>query len=290
MRGIRGEVGFAGTREEFHDMLREDPRFVASKAREVEARYKADIALMEARIGDYFAVLPKAPYGVRRLTPAEEVNSTFGYYRPPDSIEPAGYYNYNGSRLAERSQVSSRSLIFHELLPGHHLQVALQLEDQALHPYRRNNYFGAFTEGWAEYASSLGEEMGLYEDPYERYGRLIMEIFLATRLVVDTGIGYFGWSLEEARSYMRDHVFQSDVEIATETLRYATRPGQSLAYRLGYEKLWELRHKAERELGEGFDLRAFHAMVLAGGNLPLKVLPEHVDWWIDEQLRDRPPN
>jgi len=285
MREIREEVGFTGTREAFHDMLRTDPRFVASDAEEVEDRYRGHIALMEERIGDYFVALPEAPYDVRRLSPAEEVNSTFGYYKPPDSIEPTGYYNYNGSKLDERSQVTARSLIFHELLPGHHFQVALQYENDSLHPYRRYSYFGAFTEGWAEYASSLGEEMGLFEDPYDRYGRLIMEIFLATRLVVDTGMGTMGWSLEEARDYMRANVFQSETQIATETLRYATRPGQALAYRLGYEKIWELRRKAESELGDAFDIREFHAIVIGSGNLPMTVLAEHVDWWVDSLQR-----
>jgi uncharacterized protein (DUF885 family) len=286
MARIRAEVGFVGSREEFHEELRTDTRFVAANAGEVEARYARYVGRIEERIGDYFSSMPKAPYGIRRLTPAEEVNSTWGYYKPPDSIDPAGIYNYNGSKLDERSLVTAASLIFHELLPGHHFQVALQLENESLHPYRQNAYSGAFTEGWAEYAASLGQEMGLF-DPYDRYGHLIMELFLAVRLVVDTGIGYLGWSLEEARDYMRERVFQSDTQIATETLRYATRPGQALAYRLGYEKIWELRQRAEHELGERFDIRTFHAAILGSGNLPLSVLDEHIDWWIQSTRSDR---
>jgi uncharacterized protein (DUF885 family) len=282
MAAIREEVGFEGSREEFHQLLHSDPRFLAGDASEVEERYMSYVERIEERIGDYFSTMPEAPYGVRRLTPAEEVNSTWGYYKPPDSIDPAGIYNYNASKLDERSLVTAASLIYHELLPGHHFQVALQLENESLHPYRQNAYSGAFTEGWAEYASSLGTEMGLY-DPYDRYGHLIMEIFLAVRLVVDTGIGYLGWSLDDARAYMREHVFQSDTQIATESLRYATRPGQALAYRLGFEKFWELRRLAERELGESFDIREFHAALLGSGNLPLSVLEEHVQWWIAQQ-------
>ncbi len=285
MARIREGIGFDGDREAFHDRLRSNPRFLAQRPEEVGKRLMAHVDRMERRIPEYFSVVPKAEYGVRRLTPAEEVNSTFGYYKPPDSIEPVGYYNYNASRLDQRSMVGAASLIFHELLPGHHFQVALQMENESLHPYRQNVFNSAFAEGWAEYAASLGMEMGLYEDPYDHYGHLTTEIFLASRLVVDTGIGYYAWSLERAREFMGEHVFQSEVEIATETLRYATRPGQALAYRLGYEKIWELRHRAERELGEAFDIRGFHAAVLGSGTLPLSVLEEHIDWWIESAAR-----
>ncbi len=283
MAEIREQVGFEGSREEFHAQLRTDPRFLAETPEALGDLFIAHVGRMEGVVDRYFSLMPEAPYGVRRLTPAEEVNSTFGYYWPPEAGQPVGYYNYNASQLDQRSTVGAASLIFHELLPGHHFQVALQRENETLHPYRQNSFNSAFAEGWAEYASALGVEMGLYDDPYDHYGHLITEIFLASRLVVDTGIGYLEWPLERAREYMREHVFQSETEIATETLRYATRPGQALAYRLGSEKIWELRRRAEIELGESFDIRAFHATVLGSGTLPLEVLSEHVDWWIERQ-------
>jgi uncharacterized protein (DUF885 family) len=194
---------------------------------------------------------------------------TYGYYNAPTAEDPVGYYNYNASNLPARSLVWAGSLIAHELLPGHHFHLAGQDENSNLQPFRRKYDITAFTEGWGEYASSLGIEMGLYETPEELYGRYLLELFLATRLVVDTGMNALGWSLQEARDYMRERVIQSDEEIASETLRYSTSiPAQALAYRLGYEKIWELRRRAEAALGESFDVREFHEIVLSDGSKP----------------------
>ena len=173
------------------------------------------------------------------------------------------------------------SLIYHELLPGHHFHLATQNENKILQDYRRKYTSGAFTEGYAEYAASLGIEMGMYEDPYELYGRYLAEIFLASRLAVDTGLNALGWSLQEARDYMAKYVVQSKEEIASETLRYSTSiPAQALNYRLGYEKHWELRRRAEAALGEQFDIREYHDIVLSDGSKPLVVLELKVDRWI----------
>ncbi len=281
MQAIRTQLGFKGSREAFQEKLRRDPRFIAKTPQDVEKRYLSYVARMEPMIPKYFSRLPKAPYGVRRLALSAEKGMTYGYYNHPTPAEPKGYYNYNGSDLDKRSLATAEHLIFHELIPGHHFHIALQMENPDAHPVRKFLTYSAFTEGWAEYAASLGEEMGLYDDPYDLYGHLAMQSFLAVRLVVDTGMNYFGMPLEEARAFMKAHTFESDVQINSETLRYSTdMPAQALNYRLGYEKIWELRHRAEKELGAKFDIKAFHAATLGEGAMPLNVLEEVVDRYI----------
>jgi uncharacterized protein (DUF885 family) len=173
-------------------------------------------------------------------------------------------------------------------VPGHHFQIALQRENTSLIPYRRNGSFTAFTEGWAEYASDLAGEMGMYVDPYQRAGRVAMDLFLATRLVLDTGMNALGWPREKGMAFMREHTFESDLQIDTETLRYsADYHGQALAYKLGSRKFHELRERARKALGAKFDLAAFHAHVLRAGSMPLSVLDGHVDCFIRERHAGR---
>jgi uncharacterized protein (DUF885 family) len=285
MAAIRAELGFEGTALEFVTELQADPRFFAESPEEVEETFMGYIHRIEPHLGDYFKTQPEAAYGVRRLPLASEPGMTYGYYNPPSPDDPVGYYNYNASGLPTRNLVWAGSLIYHELLPGHHFHIATQDENESLQDFRKKYSVGAFTEGWAEYAASLGIEIGVYETPYELYGRYIGEMFLASRLVVDTGMNAMGWSLEEARAYMRQYVIQSEAEIDSETLRYSTSiPAQALAYRLGYEKIWELRHKAEAALGDRFDIREFHDVVLSDGAKPLPVLEAKVDRYIAAAL------
>lgn len=279
MAAIREELGFEGTQAEFHDRLRRDPRFLAKTPEDVEARYLDYIGRIEPHIPEYFSRTPRAPYGVRRLDAASEGSMTFGYYQAPTADEPTGLYRYNGSRLEERSLVFAGPLIYHELVPGHHFQIALQYENEELPLYRRNYLdASAFAEGWGNYSALLAREMGLLDDPYDRYGWAIFDMFISVRLVVDTGMNLLGWSLEEGRDYMRKHTFQSETEIATESLRYSTDiPAQALAYKAGLEKLLELRERMREKAGERFDIRAFHEAVLGSGALPLKILEEHME-------------
>ncbi len=281
MAAIREEVGFSGTKDEFHHKLRTDPQFFAETPEEVEAKFNEYIARIEPLIGDYFRTLPEAPYGVKRLAAAAEASMTFGYYEPPTPEEPVGRYRYNGSKLDERPQIWAGPLIYHELVPGHHFHIASQGENEALPMYRRN-YLGAtaFVEGWGNYGALLAGEMGLLDDPYDRYGAALFDAFITNRLVIDTGMNLLGWSLEEGREHMRRHTFQSETEIATETLRYSTDlNAQALAYKAGLEKLLELRGKAREKAGESFDIRDYHDAVLGSGAMPMKVLEEHVDWY-----------
>ena len=288
MAGVREAVGFDGDQLAFHQLLRDEPRFLAEDANEVEARYLAYLHEIEPLIPVYFSLLPKAPYGVKRADPATEAGLTFGYFQSPKPPEePRGLYRYNGSKLSERSLFWSKPLIFHELVPGHHFQYALQRENTDLPAIRQwgdGVTMTAYREGWGEYAAHLGYEMGLYDDPYDRYGRLTMEAFTVARIVVDTGMNALGWSLQDARTYMRDTTFSSETEIASETLRYSTDiPGQALSYAYGMIKLLEFRARAEDALGEDFDIRDFHAAVLSPGALPLDVLDRHLLAWQQER-------
>ncbi|MGH8030851.1 MAG: DUF885 domain-containing protein [Luteimonas sp.] len=284
MKAIRDQLGIVGSAREFYEKLRVDPRFTAKTPADVEATFMRYIGAIKPKIPFYFNNTPKAPYGVERLALAVEAGQTFGYYSPPTAAEPRGLYYYNASDLPNRSLLDAGSLIYHELVPGHHFHVALQEENPDLSPFRKKYSVGAYTEGWAEYAASLPIEMGLYDTPEANYGRYMSEMFLAARLVVDTGMNHFGWPLEKARAYLHDVTSMSDTQIGSETLRYSTNiPGQALGYRIGYEKMWELRRRAERELGKKFDIRSFHDIVLKPGARPLPVLEVEVDGYIESQ-------
>jgi len=281
MKEIRDSLGFQGSKAEFHHFLKTDPRFFPKTADEMGAKLLSFITRIEPKIDSYFLSRPRAPYGVRRLEPALEGAMTFGYYQDPTKFEPEGDYYYNGSNLNERSLLFAGALIYHELVPGHHFQICLQSENEGLPHFRREGYTTAFVEGWAEYASALAGEMGMYQDPYEQYGRLAMEIMLATRLVVDTGMNDLGWSRSKAMEFMKENVLLSDTEIASETLRYSTDiPGQALAYKMGSNRIRELREEAKDALKERFDIRKFHDAVLGSGAMPLSVLHDHILWFI----------
>jgi uncharacterized protein (DUF885 family) len=275
----RRDAKFGGSLEEFRTFLKTDRRFFPTRPEEMGEALMAAAARIEPTIGKWFVERPAAPYGVRRLAPALEPVMTYGYYqRPRPPQEPGGYYLFNGSKLDERSMLNAAALSYHELVPGHHFQIALTLENDSLSEFRRNAMYTAFVEGWAEYASDLAGEMGMYADPYDRAGRISMDLFLSTRLVVDTGMNALGWSRARAMDYMRAHTFESETQIQTESLRYSTDlPGQALAYKMGSRTIRELRERMRTELGPSFDIRRFHQAVLAHGAMPLGVLEQHVE-------------
>ncbi|MFJ9648869.1 DUF885 domain-containing protein [Streptomyces sp. NPDC004244] len=278
MRELRGTLGFHGSEAEFHDRLRTEPRLYARTPEEVEARFRGHLDRLAPVLPQWFATLPAAPYGLARLDPALEAGMTFGYYEQPTAASPVGRYRYNGSDPDRRSLLGSASLIYHELAPGHHFHLARQAENRVLPQLRREvAAFGAFNEGWAEYAAGLGWEMGLYEDPWDAYGRLAQERFTAQRLVVDTGLNLGTLTLEQARDFMRANSTEGDGQITSDLLRYSTDlPGQALSYRAGYLEFLGLRAASEAELGAGFDVRAFHEAVLGGGALPFPALRRRV--------------
>jgi uncharacterized protein (DUF885 family) len=281
---IVAELNIPGGRRGLRQFSKTDPRFVAHTPDDVAARYRHYMKRIEPLVPKYFSVRPKAPYGVRRLDEAEEAGSTFGDYIPATPDHPVGEYRYNGSKLEERSLIGAVSLIYHELVPGHHFAISLQLENEALPVFRRYALqFGAFNEGWAEYAAGLSDEMGLLTDPYDRLGRLMMQAFLTARLVVDPGLNCFGWPLEKARQFLRENVYASDTEIATETLRYATAiPGQAVAYAIGQRSISQLREWAQKRAGAAFDVREFHREVIGHGSMPMSVLSTHIHAYYDK--------
>jgi uncharacterized protein (DUF885 family) len=278
MSDVRAKLGFSGTAAEFQQQLRSDPRLFAKTPDEIGERLTKYVAKIQPHLDRYFARQPRAPYGVRRLSPALEPALTFGYYQAPTASEPKGHYLYNGSKLDERNLLFAAALMAHELAPGHHFQIARQIENEDIPMFRRKSYQTAFVEGWGEYSASLAREMGLYEDDlYDLYGRLMMDKMLSVRLVVDTGMNHLGWTRDRAMAYMREHTLLGETEIATETLRYAVDiPGQALAYKIGSLRLIELRRRTERELGGRFDIREFHEWIIGSGSMPIGVLEETV--------------
>ena len=283
---LRADLGF-DDEEAFVAHLDEAGRLHAATPADVERVYGGHIARIQRLIPDWFSRIPEARHDVERLDPALEPGMSYGYYEPPTSENAVGRYRYNGSGLDTRSQLNAAAIIFHELVPGHHFHLAAQGENTALPMVRRHAIaLGAYTEGWAEYAAALAGEMGLYDDPIDRYGHLVHQSFLACRLVVDPGMNLLGWSLEEARDFMRAHCLEDDAQIATETLRYSTGlPGQGLAYRVGHGFITDQRERARAALGDAFDIRDFHEQVLGPGALPLHVLAGHIDRWIAATAR-----
>ena len=285
MAEVRELLGFEGTKAEFHAQLRDDARFYVDTPQEFGARLMEYDSRVRPHMQAFFLREPEAPYGVRRLNPALEASLTYGFYDVPTEADPKGYYNYNGSRLSERSLLSGAALAYHELVPGHHYQIAIAQENEDLPDFRRYGYYSGYGEGWGEYSSSVvAREMGMYEDPYDLYGRLVFDMFFAVRLVVDTGMNYYGWSRPKAMLYMAEHTMESATQIDSETIRYSMRsPAQALAYYMGRDTWLRLRRHAESELGDAFDVRRFHDAALRIGSVPLTVLESHIDWWIEQE-------
>ncbi|HEV8491834.1 MAG TPA: DUF885 domain-containing protein, partial [Candidatus Angelobacter sp.] len=280
---LRKKMGYKGTAAEFRQFLLTDPQFIARTPEEFRDRLMSYVQRIEPKVSAFFLHRPKAGYTTERLTPGLESAFTFGMYVPPSDGQSTGIYYFNGSHVEARPLFKAGPLITHELIPGHHFQINLAAENQSIPAFRRYAPFPAYTEGWADYSSQLASEMGAYEDDYDRYALLAQNVHQSLRLVVDTGFHSLGWSLEQAKKYMREHELESDVQIDTEASRYSMgEPAQALAYKLGSNEILRLRAKAEKELGKNFDIREFHDWILGSGALPLKILAQHVDWCIEQ--------
>lgn len=283
------EAHFTGDAKAYHARASADPRWRADTADGVSAIFERYIKRIEPKVAQYFSTAPKAPCGAAPLPEALASSMTFGYYEAPTPDRPRGTYLFNARNLTQRCLIDIGPLTYHELVPGHHLHMAGELENQSLHPLRVHSFFNAFNEGWAEYASTLAGEMGMYETPDERFARLAMDAFLSARLVVDTGMNALGWSLSRAREYMSENTFQSQSEIETETIRYSCDiPAQSLAYKIGEPILMRLRDKMRKAMEPAFDIRAFHETVLAPGSLPFTMVEAEVDRHISALGPKRP--
>lgn len=277
MEAIKQEVGFTGELPAFFVHLRTAPQFYATTPEALLMRAAWIAKRIDAKLPRFFATLPRLTYGVEPVPDAIAPFYTGGrYVAAVQGSGNAGTYWVNTYDLPSRPLYVLPALTLHEAVPGHHLQAAVASEQQGLPAFRRYAYFDVTGEGWGLYSEKLGEEMGIYTTPYERFGRLTYEMWRACRLVVDTGIHAFGWTREQARAYMRDHTALSEHEIETEVDRYIAWPGQALAYKIGELAILDLRARAERTLGARFDLRRFHDLILGGGSLPLGVLEDEV--------------
>ncbi|MDO8914394.1 MAG: DUF885 family protein [Phenylobacterium sp.] len=281
MDGVIAETGFKGDFKAFLAMLRSDPRFYATSREDLLEKASRIAKRIDDKLPGWFATLPRLTYGVRPAPADIEANYTTGrYFSGSPAQGVAGGYIVNTAKLDQRPLYELPALTLHEAVPGHHLQIALSQELEGVPAFRRNAGVTAFTEGWGLYAEKLGGEMGVYQDPYERFGRLSYEMWRACRLVADTGIHWKGWSLEQARACFTDNSALSPLNIEVELARYVSWPGQALAYKLGELKIVQLRAKAQAELGDRFDIRRFHDAVLLAGPLPLDLLETRIDLWV----------
>jgi uncharacterized protein (DUF885 family) len=278
---LQKEVKFKGTLTQFFDYVRTDPKF-QPKTREGLTQSFYDIGKqVDAKIGDYFSLIPKSPLEIRPYDPTTEKFEAGGSYQQgsPDGKRPGVFY-FNAYDLPSRLTPGNVTLYLHEGSPGHHFQISLAQENEALPAFMRFGGTTAFVEGWALYAETLGKEMGFYKDPWNRYGTLQDEQLRAMRLVVDTGIHAKGWTRDQAIDFMMANSGMTRTEVVAEVDRYIAIPSQALAYKIGALKIQELRKRAETKLGAKFDIKAFHAQVLDTGGLPLTVLEQKIDRWI----------
>ncbi len=283
MEQVIKSVEFEGSFAEFLEFLRTDDQFYAKSAEELlkEASYIAK--KMDGKLPELFTKLPRQPYTVNPVPEKIAANYTTGRYvgAPLDSTRP-GQYWVNTDGLRKRPLYNLEALTVHEAVPGHHLQLALSKELDHLPKFRRYNYISAYGEGWGLYCEKLAKEVGFYQDPYSEFGRLTYEMWRAMRLVVDTGMHAFGMSRDEAIKLMQENTALSKHNVRTEIDRYIGWPAQALSYKLGEIKIWELRAKAEKELGTKFDIRTFHDAILSQGSVPLNVLEQIIEGYIKQ--------
>ena len=273
MEQVKDEAGFDGTLEQFITFLRTDPQFVADTPDELMGVAAYTAKRVDDRLSDYFGFLPRYRHGIRPVDPAIAPFYTAGR----GGLE---YCQINTHDLPSRPVYNIPALTMHECAPGHSFQAAIALERDDAPRFRRQTYFSGFGEGWGLYTEYLGEEMGIYRTPYERFGKLSYEMWRAARLVIDTGIHHYGWTRDQAIDYLASHTALSDREVETEIDRYISWPGQALAYKLGEMTIRRVRAKAEDALGDRFDIRKFHDVVLSLGSVPLPALEARIDAFI----------
>ncbi len=278
MEKLRETVGFKGDQKAFNKFLRTDKQFFFNNGRELVAAYRDIGKRIDPELPRLFSKLPRLPYGIREMPSFKAPSSPTAYYmQGSPKAGTAGYFDANTYDLSARPRWEMEVLTAHEAVPGHHLQIALAQEMEEMPDFRRESYYTAFTEGWGLYAESLGSDLGLYKDPYSKYGQMSYDLWRAIRLVVDTGMHSLGWSREKALKFSSEYLPKPEAQVATEIDRYIADPGQALAYKIGQLKLFELRKKFQNKRGEKYDIRDFHNEVLKHGALPMDVLEKVVD-------------
>lgn len=291
MDEVIADTGHHGSFEAFTEQLRTDPRFYFTDPDALLAAYRDIAKRVDPGLPALFGILPRLPYGVCPVPAHEAPSTTTAYYvRGSMAAGRPGWFYANTYDLAARPKWEMEALTLHEAVPGHHLQIALAAELDGLPRFRTMTYgYTAYTEGWGLYAESLGKDLGLYTDPYSRFGQLTYEMWRAVRLVVDTGLHAFGWSRQEAIDFFQERSSKPLHDITVEVDRYISWPAQALAYKLGERTITGLRHEAVAELGPRFDVRSFHDVVLGAGALPLDVLESRVRAWVASFGREGPP-
>lgn len=285
MRDIMQQTGFDGSLSDFFDFMTNDPQFIYPSRNAMLMDYRALRSTVDKRVPQLFDIFPKADYEVRNVEAFREQSASSGSYQaaPTDSARPAIFY-LNTYDLSSRPTWAKTALFLHEAAPGHHFQISIQQELENLPQFRRFGRETAYTEGWGLYAESLGHDLGLYEnDPYQYFGALAAELWRSIRLVTDTGIHSKGWTRQQVLNYMYKNAPVAEARAVSEAERFMALPGQALAYKIGQLKIAELRREAEQKLGDKFDIKAFHRVILEDGAVPLILLEQKVKRWIIER-------
>jgi uncharacterized protein (DUF885 family) len=281
MEGVKARVGFTGTLQQFFEHIRTDPKFKPASREALQQGYVAIGRRLDATLPTMFSTIPRTPLEIRPVPALTEKGAARGSYQggTVDGSRPGVFY-FNAYDLPSRTTPGMETLYLHEGAPGHHFQISLAQENEALPSFMRFGGNTAYVEGWGLYAETLGKELGVYNDPYQYFGYLDSQLFRAIRLVVDTGIHSKGWTRDRTIQYILDNSSRGKSNATAETERYIAIPGQALAYKIGQMKISELRARAQKALGPRFDIREFHAQVLMTGALPLAVLEKKIDDWI----------
>ena len=289
MLTIINQVGFDGTLQQFFEFISTDEQFFYPNNDEGREAYIQDakefIEALNENLPDFFGILPKAELEVRRVEAFREQDGAPQHYRPgtPDGSRPGVYYAHL-SDMKSMPKPPMEAIAYHEGNPGHHMQISIAQELESVPRFRTQEWSTVYVEGWALYSEKIAKEMGGYQDPYSDFGRLVTEIWRAIRLVVDTGLHSKGWTEADAIQYFKENSSIAEGAIRAEVRRYMVMPGQATAYKIGMIKIEELREHAEQTLGDRFDIREFHDTILGSGSLPLHLLEEQVNRWIENRL------
>jgi len=285
MREVMEQIGFEGDLTEFFEYVYADPQFFFDEPEQLIQAYRDMSAEIEALAPQFFHLFPNTPFEVRRVEPFREQSSSKGSYQSgsPDGSRPGIFYA-NAYNVGVRPKWDMKSLFLHEAIPGHHFQISLARENENLPKFRRFGGYTAYSEGWGLYSEYLGREMGAYDDPMDLFGSLNAELWRSIRLVVDTGLHAKGWTRQQVLDYMYANSAVSETRAVSEAERFMAIPGQALAYKIGQLKIIEIRRNAEAALGDKFDVSEFHAQVLMDGSMPLSMLEEKIDRWVQAQL------